>query len=111
MIFPLLWFGLKTPPWNVSLGCCFGAPHKSSFLVAADHSVTGGGISSTILENHSVLSELTLRFLTENRQALYEFFMQGLLPRTSKTAAVLCEKKTSMRNSSYSLKSEEKCDC
>lgn len=41
------------------------------------------GISSTILENHLLLSELTLSSLPENRQALYEFFMQGLLLSTS----------------------------
>lgn len=74
---------LKTLPWNVYLGCRFGTLHKSSsFLVAADHSGMGG-ISSTILENHSALSELTLRFLTENRPALYEFSMLGLLLSTS----------------------------
>lgn len=64
------------------LGYCFGALDKSSFLVAADHSVMEG-ISSTILENHLLLSELTLSSLPENRQALYEFFMQGLLLSTS----------------------------
>lgn len=33
----------NSPSRNVYLGCIFGALHKSSFLVAADHSVTGGG--------------------------------------------------------------------
>lgn len=77
------------PRWGsaVCLARCFGPLHKSSFLVAADLSVMGG-ISSTTLENRSVLSELTLSSLAENSTGFVWIFHAGTFTEHFWTAAI-----------------------
>lgn len=89
--------------------CCFGAFHKSALLGPADRSVMGfgGRISATILENRSVLSELTLSLRTENRQVLCEFFMEhGTFGEYLSSNSLW--KEFSMTNFSYGWKPERK---